>query len=104
MSLDFSKLSAEELLAAESAVLVMRSVNAAVKSAPHGQGLFQVEAMLHEKGFDHLRQMLELSLASQEGAQKKGPAECHSLKGQSRRTQQQSWTNKATFPSRFHVK
>lgn len=74
MALDFAKLSPDELLAAESAVLTMRSLMEAAHSAPHGQGMFCVEAVLQEKGFEHLRQMLTTAVASHEGAQKKGSA------------------------------
>ena len=76
MGLDFSTLSPEELLAAESAALAMRSLLEAAKGARHGQGLACVEAVLHEKGFEHLRKMLTLAMASHEGAQKKGSAIC----------------------------
>ena len=74
MGLDFGKLSPQELLAAESAVLLMRSLMQAVKAAPHGQGMAYVETALHEKGFEHLRTMLTAAAASHEGAQKKGSA------------------------------
>lgn len=76
MGLDFEKLSPEELLAAESAVLAMRSLMQAVKTAPHGQGMAHVESVLNDKGFEHLRMMLQAAVASHEGAQKKGPAVC----------------------------
>jgi hypothetical protein len=76
MPLDFTNLSPEELLAAESAVLTMRSLLDAAKAAPHGQGMFCVEAALHENGFEHLRKMLQTAVASHEGAQKKGSAVC----------------------------
>ena len=76
MGLDFETLSAEELVAAESAVLTMRSLMDAVKAAPHGQGMACVEAALHEKGFAHLRTILATAVASHEGAQKKGPVVC----------------------------
>jgi hypothetical protein len=76
MPLDFTNLSSEELLAAESAVLTMRSLLDAAKAAPHGQGMFCVEAALHENGFEHLRKMLQTAVASHEGAQKKGSAVC----------------------------
>lgn len=72
MALDFSKLSAEELLAAESAVLTMRTLTEAARAAPHGRGMACVESALHDKGFEHLRQMLQTAVASHEGAQKKG--------------------------------
>ena len=76
MALDFAELSPEELLAAESAVLTMRSLMEAAKAAPHGQGMFCVEAALHENGFEHLRKMLSVAVASHEGTQKKGSAVC----------------------------
>ena len=38
MALDFTTLSPEELLAAESAALAMRALLEAVKTAPHGHG------------------------------------------------------------------
>jgi hypothetical protein len=76
MALDFTSLSPEELLAAESAVLTMRSLLEAAKTAPHGQGMFRVETALQEKGFEHLRKMLQTAVASHEGAQKKGSAVC----------------------------
>jgi hypothetical protein len=72
MALDFARLSPEELLAAESAVLTMRSLMQAAQAAPHGQGMARVESALHEKGFEHLRQMLQTAVASHEGAQKRG--------------------------------
>lgn len=74
MALDFDKLSPEELLAAESAVLTMRSLMDAVKTAPHGHGMECVESALHDGGFEHLRNLLRAAVASHEGAQKKGPA------------------------------
>ena len=74
MPLDFDKLSPQELLAAESAVSTMRSLLDAVKTAPQGHGMACVESVLHDKGFEHLRTMLQTAAASHEGAQKKGPA------------------------------
>ena len=76
MALDFAALSPEELLAAESAVLVMRSLTDAARAAPHGRGMARVEAALHDRGFEHLRAMLQAAVASHEGAQKRGPAVC----------------------------
>jgi|1185.fasta_scaffold1685886_2 hypothetical protein len=72
MGLDFAKLSPEELLAAESAVLTMRSLMRAAELAPHGHGMECVESALHDQGFDHLRRMLQTAVASHAGAQKKG--------------------------------
>jgi hypothetical protein len=74
MGLDFNALSPAELLAAESAVLAMRSLQDAARAAPHGQGMAYLEAALHDKGFEHLRTMLQAAAGSHEGAQKKGPA------------------------------
>jgi hypothetical protein len=76
MGLDFNVLSPAELLAAESAVLTMRSLMEAVKAAPHGQGMACVETVLHDKGFEHLRNILQVAVASHEGAQKKGSVVC----------------------------
>ncbi len=76
MGLDFNTLSPEELLVAESAVLTMRSLMDAARTAPHGHGMACVESALHENGFEHLRRMLQTAVASQEGAQKKGFAVC----------------------------
>lgn len=76
MPLDFAKLSPQELLAAESAVLTMRSLLEAAQAAPQGQGMVCVETALHEKGFEHLREMLASAVASHAGAQKKGSALC----------------------------
>jgi hypothetical protein len=76
MALDFQRLSPQELLAAESAVLTMRSLMDAAKAAPQGLGMVRVETALHEKGFEHLRTMLQAAVASHEGAQKGGPVVC----------------------------
>jgi hypothetical protein len=45
-----------------------------VKDAPHGHGLAFTEAVVHDKGFDHLRRMYESALRDHPEAQKKGPA------------------------------
>jgi hypothetical protein len=76
MRLDFDGWSAEERLVAEHAVLTLRSLMDAARAAPHGHGMECVEAALHDKGFEHLRNMLQMAVASHEGAQKKGPAVC----------------------------
>jgi len=47
VALDFNRLSPEELLAAESAVLTMRSLMEAAKLAPHGHGMARVESALN---------------------------------------------------------
>lgn len=76
MALDFDKLSPEELLAVESAILTQRSLMQAVKTAPHGHGLACLEAVILKEGQEHLRKMMTAAAASHEGAQKKGPAVC----------------------------
>ena len=64
---------AEELVALQ-AVETYRALEQAVKTAPHGKGLATVEAVVHDKGFDHLRKMYESALRQHPEAQKKGPA------------------------------
>ena len=86
MGLDFHTLSPQELLAAESAVLTMRSLMDAARAAPQGQGMARVETALHDQGFEHLRTMLQAAVASHEGAQKKGSAVCHALAGKTPRS------------------
>ena len=74
MALDFDRLSPEELLAAESAILTQRSLMQVVKTAPHGHGMACLEAVIIKDGYEHLRKMMVAAAASHEGAQKKGPA------------------------------
>lgn len=64
---------AEELVALQ-ALETYRALQQAVKTAPHGRGLATVEAVVHDKGFDHLRKMYESALQDHPDAQKKGPA------------------------------
>jgi hypothetical protein len=63
-----------ERLVALQALETYRALQHAVKTAPHGQGLATVEAVVHDRGFAHLQQMYEAALAEHPGAQKKGPA------------------------------
>ena len=77
MGLDFDRLSAEELLAAESAILTMRSLMEAARDAPHGHGMSCLETVIEGQGFELLRKLLTTAAASHEGAQKKGSAVCH---------------------------
>ena len=63
----------EELIALQ-ALETYRALQQAVKTAPHGKGLATVEAVVHDKGMDHLRQMYESALREHPGAQKRGPA------------------------------
>jgi hypothetical protein len=62
----------QEKLVALQAVETYRALQQAVKTAPHGKGLATVEAVLHDKGFDHLRKMYESALQDHPEAQKKG--------------------------------
>lgn len=72
--MDLSKLTAEERLAAEQAVLTLRALNEAADKAPHGQGMACLEACIAEKGFEHLRKLLTLATSARDEAQKRGPA------------------------------
>lgn len=63
-----------EALVARQAVETYRALQQAVKDAPHGQGLAFTEAVLRERGFDHLRKMYQSALQEHPEAQKKGPA------------------------------
>jgi hypothetical protein len=64
----------QEKLVALQALATYRALQQAVKSAPHGKGLATVEAVVHDKGFDHLRRMYESALGDHPEAQKKGSA------------------------------
>ncbi len=72
--MDFDKLTAEQRLVAEQAVLTFQALERAARDAPHGHGMECVEQALHDRGFDHLRQMLRLAISAHAGAQKGGPA------------------------------
>jgi hypothetical protein len=63
-----------EALVALQALETYRALQQAVKTAPHGKGLAYTEAVVHDKGFEHLRKMYESALADHPAAQKKGPA------------------------------
>lgn len=63
-----------EALIALQAIETYRALRQAVKTAPHGKGLVTVEAVVHDKGLDHLRRMYESALREHPEAQKKGPA------------------------------
>ena len=84
--MDFDKLTAEQRLVAEQAVLTFQALEQAARDAPHGQGMARVESALHERGFEHLREMLRLAVASHAGAQKGGPALCPAPAAGGRRT------------------
>ena len=64
----------QEKLVALQAIETFRALKQAVKDAPHGKGLAFTEAVVHDKGFDHLRKMYESALREHPEAQKKGPA------------------------------
>lgn len=71
--MDFSKLTDRERLVAEQAVTTYRALEQAAASAPMGKGLATLENIIHDKGFEHLRNMLQTAAASRSEAQKKGP-------------------------------
>lgn len=64
----------QEKLVALQAIETYRALQQAAKTAPHGKGLETVEAVVHDKGFDHLRAMYQSALQERPEAQKKGPA------------------------------
>jgi len=72
--MDLAKLSDSERLVAEQAVLTLRALEQAAATAPHGNGLSTLEAVIHDKGFEHLWNMLSVASASRPEAQKKGAA------------------------------
>jgi hypothetical protein len=72
--MDLARLSDRERLAAEQAVLTLRALDQAADAAPHGQGLAFVEAAIHDRGFEHLRNMMSLAINGRNEAQKKGSA------------------------------
>jgi len=72
--LNLSELSARERLAAEQAVLTLRALDKAADEAPQGEGLNRLEGVIHEQGFEHLRQMLSSAIGAREEAQKRGSA------------------------------
>lgn len=63
--------SEEEYLVALHAVEVQREVNRAARTAPGGRGLLVTEQMVHEKGDELLRQVLENAIRGQAGVKKK---------------------------------
>ena len=60
-----------EKLIAQQAIETFRALQVAVKTAPHGKGLATVEAVVHDKGFDHLKKMYEAALRQHPSAEKK---------------------------------
>ena len=72
--MDLSKLSERERLVAEQAVLTLRALDEAGDRAEHGKGMAALEAVIHDKGLEHLRGMLACAANARPEAQKKGPA------------------------------
>ncbi len=70
--MDLSKLSERERLVAEQAVLTLRELDRAGDEAQWGHGLEALEAVIHDKGLEHLRQMMTLAAHARPEAQKKG--------------------------------
>ena len=63
-----------ERLVALQAIETYRALRQAMKTAPHGKGLATLETVVHDKGFDHLKRMLQQVTAEHPEAQKKGSA------------------------------
>jgi hypothetical protein len=72
--LDLSKLSARERLVGEQAVFTLRALDQAADEAAEGEGLNRLEAVIHDQGCAHLRQMMGRAIEARDEAQKKGPA------------------------------
>jgi len=72
--MDWSKLTENERLIAEQAVLAYQAVREAAQTARQGQGMTAIEQVVQEKGFQTLRRMIELSASEHPEAQKKGSA------------------------------
>ena len=71
--MDFSTLTDRERLVAEQAITTYRALEHAAASAPYGHGMATLENVIHDKGFEHLRTMLQTAAASRPEALKKGP-------------------------------
>jgi hypothetical protein len=72
--MDLGKLTGDERIIAEHAVLAYQAVREAARTAPQGQGMAVMEQVVTERGFETVRKMLELSASEHPEAQKKGPA------------------------------
>jgi hypothetical protein len=72
--MDLSTLTDRERLIAEQAVETLRALDQAADQAPYGQGLWCMEACIHDKGFDLLRSMMTQTAGARPEAQKRGSA------------------------------
>jgi hypothetical protein len=72
--MDLNKLTGNERIIAEHAVLAYQAVKQAVDHAPQGQGMAAIEQVVQDKGFETLRRMIELGASEHSEAQKKGSA------------------------------
>jgi len=72
--MEWKDMTSEERLVAEQAVVTLRILKDAAATAPMGQGMSVLEALIHDKGRDHLLKMMSLAAASRPEAQKKGSA------------------------------
>lgn len=70
--MDWDRLTDDERLIAEKAVLMARAVKQAGDEAPHGKGLFCLEQAVLDHGRELLRVTLERSISARQEAQKKG--------------------------------
>ena len=70
--MDWSELTENERLMAEHAVLAYRAVEAAAMSAPMGKGMETVERVIHDKGSEYLRAMIQTAISARPEAQKRG--------------------------------
>lgn len=70
--MEWDKLTADERLIAEQAVLMARAVKQAGDVAPHGKGLACLERAVMEHGRELLRTTLQRTISARVEAQKKG--------------------------------
>ena len=72
--MDLSQLSDRERLVVEQALTTYRALERAALDAPQGKGLATLERVIHDKGFEHLRNMMTVAAGARPEAQKRGSA------------------------------
>ena len=56
------------------AAMTIAHAQQAGDAAPWGKGMESLEAVIHDKGFEHLRKLMTLAAGARPEAQKRGPA------------------------------
>jgi hypothetical protein len=75
--MDMNQLTDDERMIAEQAVAAFQAVRAAGRGAQFGHGVTAMELVIHEKGKEVLRKMLELGASDHAEAKKKAMAASH---------------------------